>query len=78
MVLTIFLPIPGVIFVSAAGLSLLICSSLAFALFLQSARRKYSIFNRAMLWVESKLGEKLSSNLRVTRLDSDPRNHFSR
>ena len=78
MTLTIVLPIPGIFVVSATGLSMLICSSLRFALFLQAVRRKFPLFNRAMLWLESKMGDKLSKNLRITRLEDDPREHFSR
>ena len=76
LVLSFFIPIPLGLLRLAIGLSLLVCSSLPFALAVQSGRRKFGWLNGAMTWLEDKLGERWAGNLMVTRPENDPRTHF--
>ena len=76
LILSFFVPIPGGLLRVAIGASLLICSSLVFALFVQGTRRRFKWFNQAMTWFEDKLGDGLTKNLQVTRPENDPRDHF--
>ena len=77
LLLSYFVPIPFGTIRVALGLSILVCASLPFALFVQGCRRKFSWLNRAMMWMEDKLGERWAGNLMVTRPENDPRTHFS-
>ena len=76
LVLSFLLPIPFGTIRLALGLSILVCASLHFALAVQAGRRKFSWFNRPMMWMENKLGQRWAGNLMVTRPESDPRSHF--
>ena len=76
LILFFFTPFPGGTLALAAGLSILVCTSLPFALFLQRVRRRFSLFNTVLTWVENKLGERWAGGLMFTRLDADPRDHF--
>ena len=76
LLLSYFVPIPLGTIRLAAGLSILVCASLPFALFLQGCRRKFGWFNRLLTWIEDKLGERWAGNLMVTRPENDPRIHF--
>ena len=76
LIASFFVPFPGGLLRVALGGSLLICSSLVFALFVQSSRRRFNWFNNTMTWVEDKLGERFTKNLRFTRPENDPRDHF--
>ena len=77
LLLSYFVPIPFGTIRVALGLSILVCASLPFALFVQGCRRKFGWLNRAMMWMEDKLGERWAGNLMVTRPENDPRTHFS-
>jgi len=77
LVLSYFVPIPFGSMRLVAGLSILVCASLPFALFVQASRRKYGWLNRPLTWMENKLGERWAGNLMVTRPENDPRTHFS-
>lgn len=76
LILSFFTPIPTGTLRLAIGLSILICSSLPFALFMQGARKRFGWFNNLITWVENKLGEKLTAGIRFTRPENDPRDHF--
>ena len=76
LVLSFFIPIPFGTLRVAIGLSILVCASLPFALFVQGCRRRFSLFNQALMWLENKLGEKWTGNLMLTRPENDPRSHF--
>ena len=56
---------------------MLVCSSLPFALFVQSTRRRFQWFNNLVTSIENKLGEKMSRGIRFTRPENDPREHFA-
>ena len=75
LILFFFTPLPGGTIALATGLSILVCSSLPFALFVQGCRRRFSFFNKALEWIENKLGERFAGGLMVTRPDADPRKH---
>jgi hypothetical protein len=77
LILLFFTPIPGGAIFLASGLSILICSSLPFALFVQSLRRRFRLVDAAFQWVEKKLGERWASGMMHTRPDADPRDHFA-
>ena len=77
LILSFFIPIPTGLLRVAIGLSILICSSLPFALFLQGCRKRFERFNRLITWIEEKLGEKMTSGIRFTRPENDPRDHFT-
>ncbi len=62
-----FSPIPGGMFLLAAGSVLLICASPLFRYCLQSFRARFSFFNRMMTWLENKTGERIGAILRVTQ-----------
>ena len=76
LALSFFVPIPFGSIRLAAGLSILVCASLQFALLVHWGRRKFEWFNRPMHWLEDKLGERWAGNLMVTRPENDPRTHF--
>lgn len=76
LVLSYFVPIPFGSLRLVVGLSILVCASLPFALFVQANRRKFSWINRPLTWMEDKLGERWAGNLMVTRPENDPRTHF--
>ncbi len=76
LILSFFIPFPGGTLRVSMGVSILVCVSLRFALFVQAARRRFSRFNKAFFWVENKLGERWSRGLMFTRPDADPRDHF--
>ena len=71
-----FTPLPGGFIFLARGLSILICASLPFALWVQSCRRQFTAVNNAFTWLENKLGERWARSLMFTRPDADPREHF--
>ena len=77
LILSFFLPIPTGLLRLAAGLSILICSSLPFALFVQACRRRFGWLNNLITWIENKLGEKITRGIRFTRPENDPRDHFA-
>ena len=76
LILMFFTPFPGGTLGLAAGLSILVCVSLPFALFLQGLRGRFSRFNQLLYWVENRMGERWTRGLRFTRPDADPRAHF--
>ena len=75
LILFFFTPFPGGTVTLAIGLSILVCTSLPFALFLQACRRRFRWFNSALTWVENKMGERFARGLMYTRPDADPREH---
>ena len=75
LILYFFTPLPGGTIGLAIGLSLLVCTSLPFALFVQGCRRRFSFFNKGLTWVENKLGKRWAGGLMYTRPDADPREH---
>ena len=77
LVLSYFIPIPLGSLRLALGLSILVCASLPFALFIQARRRQFGWFNSSMTWMENKLGERVAGNLMWTRPENDPRLHFN-
>jgi len=78
LILSFFLPIPTGMLRVAIGLSILVCSSLPFALFVQGGRKRYPWLNNLIFSVENKLGEKMTSGIRYTRPENNPREHFSK
>ena len=76
LILLFFLPLPGGTLYFAIGLSMLICSSRPFALWLQRLRRNYLKINKVFLWLENKIGEKWAGSLIITRPESDLSLHF--
>jgi hypothetical protein len=77
LILSFFLPIPTGLLRLAIGLSILVCSSLPFALFVQGCRKRFAWFNKLVMWIENKLGEKMTRGIRFTRPENDPRDHFA-
>jgi len=77
LLLSYFTPIPFGTLRLVLGLSILVCASLRFALFVQGCRRRFSWLNRLLVWMEDKLGERWAGNLMLTRPENDPRAHFS-
>ncbi len=76
LILTFFTPLPGGSIGLAIGLSILVCVSLPFALFLQGARRRFGLFNKMLTAIENRLGERWARGLMFTRPEADPREHF--
>jgi len=76
LILSFFIPIPTGMLRVAVGLSILICSSLRFALLMQGVRKRFEWFNNLVMWIENKLGEKVTQGIRFTRPENDPREHF--
>jgi len=76
LILSFFVPIPTGMLRVAMGLSILVCSSLPFALVVQSFRKRFEGFNKLITWIENKLGEKVTRGIRFTRPENDPRDHF--
>ena len=76
LILSFFVPIPTGLLRAAIGLSILVCSSLPFALVLQSLRKRFDRFNGLITWLENKLGENATRGIRFTRPENDPRDHF--
>ena len=75
LILLFFTPLPGGTFAMVMGLTLLVCTSLRFALFVQSGRRKFPKFDRGLRWAEDKISDKISGGLKFTRPENDPRDH---
>ena len=63
LILSFFIPVPTGLLRVAIGLSILVCSSLPFALLMQTVRRKFEWFNNLITWIENKLGEKMTLSL---------------
>jgi len=76
LILSFFIPIPTGLLRVAIGLTILVCSSLRFALLMQSGRKRFQWFNNLVTWGEEKLGEKMTSGIRFTRPENDPHDHF--
>ena len=76
LILLFFTPIPGGSIGLAVGLSILVCVSLPFALFLQGVRRRFKPINKMLTAIEDRLGERWARGLMFTRPDADPREHF--
>ena len=76
LILSFFIPIPTGMLRVAAGLSILVCTSLPFALLVQRGRKRFSWFNNLIIKIEDKLGEKITRGMRFTRPENDPREHF--
>ena len=77
LILSFFLPIPTGLLRVAIGLSILVCTSLPFALFVQGRRKQFDWFNKLITWIENKMGERMTRGIRFTRPENDPRDHFS-
>ena len=77
LILLFLTPLPGGSLTLALGVSMLICSSLPFALWVQRMRTNYSKINKSFKWLEEKLGEKWARVLLITRPEADPRVHFN-
>ena len=77
LILSFFIPIPTGLLRVAIGLSILVCSSLPFALLVQSGRKRFDWLNNLFMWIENKLGEKMTKGIRFTRPENDPREHFA-
>ena len=77
LILSFFIPIPTGMLRVAIGLSILVCSSLPFALLVQSGRKRFDWFHNLITWVEEKMGEKMTKGIRFTRPENDPRDHFA-
>ena len=77
MILLFFTPIPGSTIFLAIGLSLLVCTSLPFALLVHRLRKRFTMFNGGLQWVEQKLGKRWASGMMTTRPDANPRDHFA-
>ena len=56
LILSFFLPIPTGLLRVAMGFSMLVCSSLRFALLVQGLRKRYAFVNNSMTWFEDKMG----------------------
>lgn len=76
LILSFFIPFPGGLLRVAMGVSMLVCISLPFALFFQGARRRFDRFNKLIMWVENRIGQRWARGLMFTRPDADPREHF--
>lgn len=63
-------PIPGGTLAIAVGGGMVICTSEAAARYVRSRRARFQRFNKAMTWIENRMGERLSAPLRSTRPDS--------
>jgi len=77
LILSFFVPIPTGMLRVAIGLSILVCSSLPFALFVHRSRTRFTWLNNLLTSIENKLGEKLTKGIRYTRPENDPREHFA-
>ena len=77
LILSFFIPVPTGLLRAAIGLSILVCSSLPFALLVQAGRKRFAWFNNLITWIENKLGEKMTRGIRFTRPENDPREHFA-
>ena len=75
LVLYFFVPFPGGTLALVTGLTLLVCTNLRFALFVQSGRKKFPKLDRALRWAEDKMGDKIAGGLKFTRPENDPRDH---
>ncbi len=62
-------PIPGGVILFVASLVFLICSSEWAAKCLTALRLRLPVFNRSMVWLENKAGDRLGRVLRTTRPD---------
>jgi hypothetical protein len=62
-----FTPLPGAAFIFATGLTLLICTSEWFAERIRSLRTRVSQVDKAMAWLEDRMGARIGSALRRTR-----------
>ncbi len=60
-------PIPGSTFFIASGSALLICTSQRVANWVQRARTRHTRFNKTVIWLENKMGERLGAPMRRTR-----------
>jgi len=76
LILSFLTPIPGGTVFLGIGLSILVCTSEPFALFLHWLRKKYGSVDRALQWVETKLGPDRAAGLMNTRPEGDSRKHF--
>lgn len=70
-ILSMVTPIPGGTFAIAIGAGMVICTSETAAGYLQACRAKYGRFNRLIMWMETKMGERFSAPLRGTRPAAD-------
>ena len=67
---SMFSPLPGATILIAAGCALLICTNKRAANMVRACRSRFSFLNRGMIWIEDKMGEKLSGPMRSTRPES--------
>lgn len=66
-ILSLATPIPGGILVLALGAGMVICTSEKAARKLREFRTKYARANRIIVWMEARMGDRLSAPLRGTR-----------
>ena len=64
-------PIPGGTLLITVGGGMVICASHTAARYVQVCRSKFRRFNKGVIWLENKMGERLSAPLRQTRPDSN-------
>jgi len=68
-VISMVTPIPGGTLLIAAGGAMVICSSKRAEKFIRICRSRFGLLNKALLWIETRLGERLSGPIRRTRPD---------
>ena len=66
-VVSLFSPLPGSAFFLASGGGMVICSSKRAERMVRKGRTRYPKFNKALTWIEEKMGTKISAPLRLTR-----------
>ena len=66
-ILSLATPIPGGVLVLAVGAGMVICTSETAARKLREFRTKHARINRLIVWMEAKMGDRLSAPLRGTR-----------
>ena len=64
-------PLPGGTLFIATGFTILVCTSERAERWIKKTRSEKPWFNRPIMWVEDKAGEKLSGPMRRTRPDFD-------
>ena len=75
LILFFFSPFPGGTLTFTIGLTLLVCSNLTIALFVQRCRTKWEKLDKGLRWIENKMGDKIAGGLKFTRPENDPRKH---
>ena len=70
-IVSLVTPMPGGTILITAGAGMILCTSETAARYFKKCRAKYDRLNRAVGWLENKMGDRFGAPLKATRPEKD-------